>query len=204
MIQHLPTHCARLPDPKWFSQYVLCMIVTVTSSTLKCGHRELYDSAHYILQTLLSHVAKSCPLKASCCKTVPPALTATPPSLASATLITTTTTCSPALPRPHSPRPASPYDSGTTTTNHITTLTEWPSNRFQSKQRKSKNVQARCRARALHINQETENHAFDAPLPSYKRKDNLIALAGALSLSMDVTVTELIKAIRDHVADNPT
>ena len=51
-------------------------------------------------------------------------------------------------------------------------------------------------ARMLRINYEIESHIFDCPLTSYKRKADLIALAGALSLSIEGTVAELTKAIK--------
>ncbi|KIK76466.1 hypothetical protein PAXRUDRAFT_169842, partial [Paxillus rubicundulus Ve08.2h10] len=42
------------------------------------------------------------------------------------------------------------------------------------------------------------------PLSTYKRKDDLVALAGTLSLPMEGTVAELTKAIKDHLAANPS
>jgi hypothetical protein len=59
-------------------------------------------------------------------------------------------------------------------------------------------------ARTLRINHEIGSRIFDCPLTSYKRKDDLIALAGALSLPIEGTVAELTKAIKDHLAENPT
>ena len=59
-------------------------------------------------------------------------------------------------------------------------------------------------ARTLRINHEIESRVFDCPLTSYKRKDDLIALAGALSLPIEGTVAELTKAIKVHLAENPT
>ena len=41
-----------------------------------------------------------------------------------------------------------------------------------------------------------------SPLTTYKRKDNLVAFAGALSLSMEGTVAELTRAIKGHLAEN--
>jgi len=59
-------------------------------------------------------------------------------------------------------------------------------------------------ARMLRINEEVRNWVFNCPLASYKRKDDLVALAGALSLPMEGTVAELVKVIKDHLTDNPT
>ena len=59
-------------------------------------------------------------------------------------------------------------------------------------------------ARMLRINEEIRNRVFNCPLASYKRKDDLVALAGALSLPMEGTVAELVKEIKDHLTDNPT
>jgi glutaredoxin len=55
----------------------------------------------------------------------------------------------------------------------------------------------------LRINQEIASRFFDHPLASYKRNDGLIALAGSLALSMECTVVELVKAIKNYVAENP-
>ncbi|KAG2074074.1 hypothetical protein BDR04DRAFT_1093830 [Suillus decipiens] len=41
------------------------------------------------------------------------------------------------------------------------------------------------------------------PLSSYKRKDDLIIIAGALSLSRDGTVIDLTTRIKEHLAENP-
>lgn len=59
-------------------------------------------------------------------------------------------------------------------------------------------------ARTLRINEEIRNRVFDCPLTSYKRKDDLVALAGALSLPMDGTVVGLVKVIKEHLDENPT
>ena len=59
-------------------------------------------------------------------------------------------------------------------------------------------------ARMLRINEETRTRIFDCPLTSYKRKDDLVALAGALSLPTGGTIAELTKTIRGHLAENPT
>ena len=58
-------------------------------------------------------------------------------------------------------------------------------------------------AHMLCINEEIRNWVFDYPLTSYKCKDDLIALASALSLPMEGTVVELVKAIKDHLTQNP-
>ncbi|KIK95897.1 hypothetical protein PAXRUDRAFT_139675, partial [Paxillus rubicundulus Ve08.2h10] len=42
------------------------------------------------------------------------------------------------------------------------------------------------------------------PLLAYKCKDDLVLLAGALSLSMEGMVTELTKAIKDHLIESPS
>ncbi|KIK72197.1 hypothetical protein PAXRUDRAFT_22275 [Paxillus rubicundulus Ve08.2h10] len=70
-------------------------------------------------------------------------------------------------------------------------------------------------ARTRRIYQEVDNRIFDAPLSTYKRKDDLVALAvlfsssrkrlaAVLSLPMEGTVAELTKAIKDHLAANPS
>ena len=60
-------------------------------------------------------------------------------------------------------------------------------------------------ARTLRINQEIASRVFDHSLASYKCKDDRIALAanGALALSMDGAVVELVNAIKDHFAEIP-
>ncbi|KAF8842837.1 hypothetical protein BDN67DRAFT_1009485 [Paxillus ammoniavirescens] len=42
---------------------------------------------------------------------------------------------------------------------------------------------------------------FDAPLSSFRRKDEYITLAGALGISQDGTVEELKTRIKDYIAD---
>jgi len=59
-------------------------------------------------------------------------------------------------------------------------------------------------ARTLRINEEIRSRVFDCPLASYKRKDDLVALAGALLLPMDGTVVELMKVIKGYLDKNPT
>ena len=54
------------------------------------------------------------------------------------------------------------------------------------------------------INEEIKSQVFDCPLASYTQKDDLVALAGALSLPMEDTVAKLVKAIKDHLVENPT
>ncbi|KAI6104740.1 hypothetical protein EDD16DRAFT_1492337 [Pisolithus croceorrhizus] len=54
------------------------------------------------------------------------------------------------------------------------------------------------------INQEIAFRVFDAPLSSYKHKDDLVALAGALSLPMQGTAADLTKAIKDYLRENPS
>jgi len=46
-------------------------------------------------------------------------------------------------------------------------------------------------ARMLHINEEIKSQVFDCPLTSYKWKDDLVALASALSLPISVAATWL-------------
>ena len=59
-------------------------------------------------------------------------------------------------------------------------------------------------AHMLHINEEIKSQVFDCPLTSYKWKDDLVALASALSLPMEGTIIKLVKAIEDHLAEHPT
>ena len=58
--------------------------------------------------------------------------------------------------------------------------------------------------RTLRINQEILSRVFGYPLASYKWKDDLVALAGALTLPMEGTIVELTKVIKDHLAENPS
>jgi hypothetical protein len=46
-------------------------------------------------------------------------------------------------------------------------------------------------------------HTFPDPLSSYKQKDNLIALLGALSLKASSIITELSAQLRAHLATHP-
>ena len=57
-------------------------------------------------------------------------------------------------------------------------------------------------ARTRQIYQEVDNCIFDAPLSTYKRKDDLVTLAGTPSLPMEGTVVELTKAINGHLVEN--
>ena len=58
-------------------------------------------------------------------------------------------------------------------------------------------------ARTFRITQEIGNRVFDCPLASYKRKDDLVALAGSPALPMEGAVLELVKVIKDHLAESP-
>jgi DDE superfamily endonuclease len=58
-------------------------------------------------------------------------------------------------------------------------------------------------ARAEQINEDTASKIFTGSLSSYKRKDDLIVLAGALGLSTGGTVVELTSRIKSHVEDHP-
>src|SRR5580693_9829514 len=42
------------------------------------------------------------------------------------------------------------------------------------------------------------------PLSSYKRKDDVVALAGALGLTTEGTVNELTALIKSHLSDKPS
>ena len=44
---------------------------------------------------------------------------------------------------------------------------------------------------------------FSDPLSSYKRKDDLVALCGALGLKMTGTVVELVTQLKSHLAAHP-
>jgi hypothetical protein len=44
---------------------------------------------------------------------------------------------------------------------------------------------------------------FSDPLSSYKRKDDLIALSGALDLKTTGTVSELTSQLKAHVSEHP-
>ena len=70
--------------------------------------------------------------------------------------------------------------------------------------KKAAKKKANDSACALHINHEIGNRIFDCALTSYKQRDDLIALAGALLLPMKGTVAELTKVIKDHLMENLT
>ncbi|KAG2076945.1 hypothetical protein BDR04DRAFT_1227685 [Suillus decipiens] len=57
--------------------------------------------------------------------------------------------------------------------------------------------------RLSRIEEDIDTKVFDGPLSSYKRKDDLITIAGALSLSRDGTVIDLTARIKEHLAGNP-
>ena len=58
-------------------------------------------------------------------------------------------------------------------------------------------------ARLSQIEEDIKAKAFDGSLASYRCKDDLITIAGVLSLSRDGTVTELTTRIKEHLAANP-
>ena len=49
----------------------------------------------------------------------------------------------------------------------------------------------------------SSNSFFVDPLSSYKRKDDLVALSGALSLKTAATIHELITQIKSHLNAHP-
>lgn len=49
----------------------------------------------------------------------------------------------------------------------------------------------------------TAHLLFTDPLSSYKRKDDLIALCGALGLKMTGTVPELLTELKSHFSSHP-
>lgn len=53
------------------------------------------------------------------------------------------------------------------------------------------------------IEEDIKTKVFDGSLSSYKRKDDLVTIAGALSLSRDGTMIELTARIKEHLAENP-
>jgi hypothetical protein len=55
----------------------------------------------------------------------------------------------------------------------------------------------------LRIEEDIKMTVFDGSLTSYKRKDDLVTIAGALSLPRDRTVVELTARIKEHLAVNP-
>jgi hypothetical protein len=58
-------------------------------------------------------------------------------------------------------------------------------------------------ARLSRIEEDIKTKIFDGSLASYKRKDDLITIAGALSLPRDGTITELTARIKEYLAANP-
>ncbi|KAH7917731.1 DDE-domain-containing protein, partial [Leucogyrophana mollusca] len=54
-------------------------------------------------------------------------------------------------------------------------------------------------ARLAQINRDIATRTFDAALTSYRRKDDLVALAGALQLSMEGHVSDLTERIKEHL-----
>ncbi|KAG1905855.1 uncharacterized protein F5891DRAFT_1182921 [Suillus fuscotomentosus] len=57
--------------------------------------------------------------------------------------------------------------------------------------------------RLSRIEEDIKTKVFDGSLSSYKRKDDLIIIAGALSLPRDRTMIELTARIKDFLAGNP-
>ncbi|KAF8835973.1 hypothetical protein BDN67DRAFT_1005629 [Paxillus ammoniavirescens] len=55
--------------------------------------------------------------------------------------------------------------------------------------------------RVAQIERDIRDKVFDAPLSSFRRKDEYITLAGALGISQDGTVEELKTRIKNYVAD---
>ena len=52
-------------------------------------------------------------------------------------------------------------------------------------------------------NPDITNSFFSDPLSSYKRKDDLLALCGALGLKMAGTVSELVAQLKGHLSEHP-
>ncbi|KAG1846987.1 hypothetical protein DFJ58DRAFT_892032, partial [Suillus subalutaceus] len=57
--------------------------------------------------------------------------------------------------------------------------------------------------RLSRIEEEIKTKVFDGSLSSYKRKDDLVTIAGALPLLRDGTMIELTARIKEHLAGNP-
>ncbi|KAG2032667.1 hypothetical protein BDR03DRAFT_1015018 [Suillus americanus] len=57
--------------------------------------------------------------------------------------------------------------------------------------------------RLSRIEEDIKMKVFDGSLSSYKRKDDLVTIAGALSLPRDGTMIELTAQIKEHLAGNP-
>ncbi|KIJ13527.1 hypothetical protein PAXINDRAFT_100625 [Paxillus involutus ATCC 200175] len=55
--------------------------------------------------------------------------------------------------------------------------------------------------RVAQIERDIRDKVFDAPLSSFRRKDEYITLAGALGISQDGTVEELKTRIKNYIAD---
>jgi hypothetical protein len=55
----------------------------------------------------------------------------------------------------------------------------------------------------VRIHEDTSSKVFTGSLSSYKRKDDLIVLAGALGLSTTGTIPELMAKIKAHIEDHP-
>ncbi|EGO19008.1 hypothetical protein SERLADRAFT_443550 [Serpula lacrymans var. lacrymans S7.9] len=56
--------------------------------------------------------------------------------------------------------------------------------------------------RTAHIHEDTVSKNFEKPLSSYKRKDDLITVAGALQLSTTGTVKELLTRIKTYLDEH--
>ena len=62
---------------------------------------------------------------------------------------------------------------------------------------------AELEARNARITQDAASKVFDHTLTSYKRKDELLSIAGALQISDKGTISELLGRIRQHMELNP-
>ena len=58
-------------------------------------------------------------------------------------------------------------------------------------------------ARSAQITHDTVLKVFDKPIASYKKKDDLVTIAGAFQLLMTGTNAELIARIKLHLTENP-
>lgn len=58
-------------------------------------------------------------------------------------------------------------------------------------------------ARAVRIARDITLKEYNAPLSSLKRKEEFLALAGALEISDDGTISDLTKRIKDHLDTHP-
>lgn len=58
-------------------------------------------------------------------------------------------------------------------------------------------------SRSAQVAQDIVSKVFDKPLTTYKKRDDVDALAGALSISNTGTIPEVTTRIKDHLASHP-